>query len=140
MATHQDFVYFDQGIFLTLWIKWYEVFCKNGQRLNTVNYFWKKVHLRCFTWFWIRFRIWSLNTSLNTSLFLLSLLHFESLKFRSSCSKISFKIDVFKNFAIFTRKHLCWSLFMIKLRACKPANLLRRHSNTGVFLRILQNF
>ena len=28
-----------------------------------------------------------------------------------------FKIDVLKNFAIFTEKHLCWSLFLIKLQA-----------------------
>ena len=28
-----------------------------------------------------------------------------------------FKIDVLKNFAIFTGKHLCWSLFKIKLQA-----------------------
>ena len=26
------------------------------------------------------------------------------------------KIDVLKNFASFTRKHLCWSLFLIKLQ------------------------
>ena len=26
---------------------------------------------------------------------------------------------VLKNFVIFTEKHLCWSLFMIKLQACK---------------------
>ena len=27
--------------------------------------------------------------------------------------------DVLKNFVIFTGKHLCWSLFLIKLQACK---------------------
>ena len=32
-----------------------------------------------------------------------------------------FKISVLKNFAIFTRKHLCWSLFLIKLRAFRPS-------------------
>ena len=46
--------------------------------------------------------------------------HFESIKFRSSCSQMSFKIDVLKNFVIFTGKHLCWSLFIIKLPAFKP--------------------
>ena len=30
-----------------------------------------------------------------------------------------------KNFAIFTRKHLCWSLFVIKLQARRPATLLK---------------
>ena len=52
---------------------------------------------------------------------------------RSSCSQMSFTIGVHKNFAIFSRKYLCWSLFLIKvagLEACK---------DTGVFLWILQN-
>ena len=40
-----------------------------------------------------------------------------------------FKIGVPKNFAILTGK-----------QAWKPATLLKRDSNTGVFLWILQNF
>ena len=36
---------------------------------------------------------------------------------RSSCSHTSDWIGVFKNFAKFTAKHLCWSLFLIKLKA-----------------------
>ena len=39
-----------------------------------------------------------------------------------------------KNLAIFTGKHLCWSLFLMKFR------LFKRDSNTSVFLSILQNF
>ena len=36
-----------------------------------------------------------------------------------------------KNFAIFAGKHLCWSLFLIKLRAFRyAATLLKRVSNT----------
>ena len=50
------------------------------------------------------------------------------------------KKDVLKNFAIFTGKHLCKFLFLIKLQASLPATLLTRDSNTGVFLRILRNF
>ena len=30
------------------------MFFKNSQRLNTVNYFNKKLHFRCFPWLWIR--------------------------------------------------------------------------------------
>ena len=42
--------------------------------------------------------------------------------------------------AIFiTRKHLWWSFFLIKLQTLTPATLLKRDSNTGVFLWILQN-
>ena len=35
-------------------------------------------------------------------------------KGRNSRSKMFFKIGGLKNFAIFTGKHLCWSLFLIK--------------------------
>ena len=51
-----------------------------------------------------------------------------------------FKIGVLRNFAIFTGKHLHLSNFLIKLQAFKPATLLKRDSNTGVFLLILWNF
>ena len=51
------------GIFITLWKKWFEVFCKNSQQLNRVNYFCKKLHLRCFTVVSIQLRLSSLNTS-----------------------------------------------------------------------------
>ena len=40
----------------------------------------------------------------------------------------------FKNFANFTGKHLCWSLFFTKLQVFRPATLLKRDSYTGVFL------
>ena len=44
----------------------------------------------------------------------------QSVHLRSSCWHIFFKIGVFKNFANFRGKHLCWSLFLI------PATLLKR--------------
>ena len=66
--------------------------------------------------------------------------HFESIKFRSSRSQMSFKIDVIKNLPIFTEIHLYRSLFVIKFPACKPANLLKRDSHTSVFLLILLIF
>ena len=37
---------------------------------------------------------------------------------KSSRSQMFFKIGVLKNFAIFTGKHVCNSLFLIKLKAC----------------------
>ena len=40
-----------------------------------------------------------------------------------------FEIGVLKNFTIFTEKHRCWGLFLIKLET-----LLKRGSKTGVFL------
>ena len=46
---------------------------------------------------------------------------------RSSRSQTFFKIDVLINFAIFTRKHSYWSLFLIKLQAsrCFPVNIAK---------------
>ena len=46
---------------------------------------------------------------------------------RSIRSQMFFKIGALKNFAIFTGKHLCWSLFLIKLQAfrCFPMNIAK---------------
>ena len=42
------------------------------------------------------------------------------------------KKDLVKNFANVTRKHLCWSLFLIKLQVCRPTTLLKWYSNPGI--------
>ena len=60
--------------------------------------------------------------------------------FKSSRSHVFFKIDSMKNFAILTGKHLCWSLILIKFQTWRPASLLKKDFNIGVFLWILQNF
>ena len=46
------------------------------------------------------------------------------------------KIGVLKSFTMFTVKHLCQSLFLIKLqaRSLKSCNSLKRGSSTGAFL------
>ena len=54
--------------------------------------------------------------------------------FRSSRLQMFFKIGVLKNFAIFMKKHLSWSLFLTTLQAYMSATLLKRDSNTVVFL------
>ena len=41
---------------------------------------------------------------------------------------------VLNNFANFTGKHLCWSLFFTKSQVFRPAMLSKRDSYTGVFL------
>ena len=46
---------------------------------------------------------------------------------------------VLKNFANFTGKHLCWSLFSTKLHTFRPATLLKRDSCADVFLWNLRN-
>ena len=53
---------------------------------------------------------------------------------RSSRSQVFYKIGLLKVFGIFTGKHLCWSLFLVKLLAFRPGTLLRRDSNTDTFL------
>ena len=58
---------------------------------------------------------------------------------RSSCLQMFFKIGALKNFAIFTGKHLSWSLSSIKLLCWRPATSLKRDSNAGVFLWIMRN-
>ena len=50
------------------------------------------------------------------------------------------KIGLLKNFAIFTGKQLCCSLFLIKLQVYKPVTLIKKYPKTGVFLWILWNF
>ena len=39
---------------------------------------------------------------------------------RSSGSQILFKIGILKNFANFTGEQLCWSFFLLKLKAFRP--------------------
>ena len=80
---------------------------------------------------WVR--PWSLTPSHNLGLETFGLCNSESLKkSKSSRSQMFFEISSIKNFAIFTGKHLCWGLGLIKLHACRPATFLKRDSNTGV--------
>ena len=46
-------------------------------------------------------------------------------EFTSSCSKVFCKKGVLKNFANFTRKHLCQRLFFDKVAGLKPATWLK---------------
>ena len=62
--------------------------------------------------------------------------------YRSSRSQMFFEIGVLKNVAIFTGKHLCWSLFLMKLQAFKAYNFIKKrlqHTcfpvNIGKYLR-----
>ena len=52
---------------------------------------------------------------------------FNKNKCRSSHSQMIFKIHALKNFAMFIGKHLCWSLFLIKLQAlrCFSVNIAK---------------
>ena len=65
---------------------------------------------------------------------------FSQKSFRSNNRKCSAKKSILKNFPNFTGKHLCWSLFLINLQTFKPATLLKRDSNTSVFMWNLSIF
>ena len=54
-----------------------------------------------------------------------------------SCSR---KKAVLKNFAKFTRKHLCLGLFLNKVASLKPATFLKKKLYAGAFPLILRNF
>ena len=56
----------------------------------------------------------------------------------SSHQRCSIKKAFLKNFAIFTGKHLCWSLFLMKLQVFRLVTLFKRDSNIGV-CEILKN-
>ena len=58
---------------------------------------------------------------------------------RINHSQLFLKIGVLKKFAIFTGKNLSWSLFLIKLQTFRPTTLLKRDSNTGASLWVIQN-
>ena len=45
-------------------------------------------------------------------------------------SEVFCKKALLKNFS---RKHLCWILFLTKMKAYRPANLLKRHYKADVF-------
>ena len=59
---------------------------------------------------------------------------------RSSHQRWSVKRGALKNFANFTGKHLCWSLFLTMLQSFNPVTFFKRDSNTGILLQSLGNF
>ena len=52
----------------------------------------------------------------------------------------SVKKGILKNFAKFTGKDLCQSLFSNKVASLRPATLLKKRIWHSLFLRILRNF
>ena len=54
--------------------------------------------------------------------------------------KLLCKKGVFRNFACFAGRQLCWRFFLTELQTFRPAALLKMYSNTDVFLWNLQDF
>ena len=70
-----------------------------------------------------------------SSLHVLLVMLFIYVRKRSSSRwQMFFKTGVLKNFAMFTRKHLCWSLFLKKLQDWRPTFSLKK------ICKILQDF
>ena len=97
-------------------------------------------------WFWI---FVAANTFLQLNLvfivdsrtgFSSGLLWKHELNLRSSHWSYSVKRVILEHFANFTGKRLCWSLFLIELQTFRRATLLKRDSNTDVFLWNLTKF
>ena len=74
------------------------------------------------------------------SLFSLKKKEFCCCRFRSSHRTCSMKKGVLRNFAQFTGKHLCQSIFFNKVAGRRLQIYLKRDSGTGVFLWIAWNF
>ena len=53
---------------------------------------------------------------------------------RSSHSQMFFKMDILKNFRNIHRKTTVFDSLLIKLQVFRPATLVKKVSNTGVFL------
>ena len=107
--------------------------------VNNVKFF--RTHF--FTehlWWLLLYVVWANIAPVeNVSCAMLSQLYLDNIV-RSTCLQMVFKISVLKNFANFPLKHLCWSFFLIKLQPWGLATLLKRNSNTGAFLWLLQIF
>ena len=71
--------------------------------------------------------LWSLTTHIHHVMIIVtsgfSKKSFFIINFRGSRMQMSSKTDIIRNFAIFTGKQLCWSLFLIRLQALWPATL-----------------
>ena len=59
-------------------------------------------------------------------------------KLQKESSEVFYKKGDLKNFASFTRRHQCWSLFSIKLQTWEPETLLNWDSNTAVSCEICE--
>ena len=59
---------------------------------------------------------------------------------RSTRPQMFFKTGVLKNFANFTGKHLCWSLFLIKLQVFQVCSFIKKSPTQVFFCEICEIF
>ena len=64
----------------------------------------------------------------------------QKLRVQEQPSQMFFKIGAVKNLAMFTGKHLCWNLFLIKLQDLRHETLLKIYCNKGIlYIFILED-
>ena len=94
--------------------KW--MICKELNYVDT----WVFSNVFCTRWYMSAISCWplksSLNKKLNSNLFI-SFSETSPSDFRSICPEVFFNKSVLKNLAKFTRKQMCWSLFLKNLKA-----------------------
>ena len=95
-----------------------EVFTWTGNDLKSLTLFATELHRRCLIT--PRYVSDKLVMYCFLSFFPLDFNHVldirsKFLNAKSSCSQMFFKIGFLKNFTIYTGKHLCWSLFLLKV-------------------------
>ena len=91
-----------------------------------ISWIWRLLQLMKFE------KSWIITISFKWKLLMIQTVY-KATKCRSSRSQMFFKICVLMNLATFRKKHLSWSLFLIKLQASRPATLLNRDSQHRCF-------
>ena len=91
----------------------------------------KKLFLKCFSFFFIFFIVTIISVISSTQV-ACDDMYVQYVQ--KQPPEMFFKKGALKNFANMTGKHLCWSLFLIKMEAWGPVTLLKRVSKTDVFL------
>ena len=100
-----------------------------------VNYFFVKSCLRTVDQHYTgKFLVQFWLTHIKTTLYMVIFLRKDDYKLKQLFA------NAFQNrVSLFTGKHLCWSLSLIKLLGWRSATLVKRDLNTGVFLWIIRN-
>ena len=88
--------------------------------------------------FWIFFFFRKCPLQFSWSLLCMLLAHIE--KRSNSRLQIFSKTGVLKNFAIFTRKNLCWSFFLIKFQNWRPTFFFKKRLQRRFFSVNIGNF
>ena len=100
-------------------------FPRNFARMNSSEYFWTTA---------------SGKLSINKALTHLCLMFsFRNCQKQKQPPEVFYRKSALKNLAIFTRKDLCWSLFLITFQTWSNETLLKRDFNTNVFQWIFWN-